>query len=137
MPAFQLCATFDLFPDNTQLLTSFSLAGFDFTTLGSNPKIFISTRGDEWGLKFPNNGIEIVLPVPLPTVNLRLGTFTGAVDISAIDSSGNVARKRTIPELNRYVNVRISAPEIASLVLTGGANEAILAHICVAFSVSR
>ena len=135
MPAFQLCATFDLFPDNTQLLTSFSLAGFDFTTLGSNPQIFTNTKGDECGLKFPNNGIEIVLPVPLPTVNLRLGTFGGPVDISATDSSGSIVRKRTIPELKRYVNVRLSAPEIASLVLTGGGNEAILAHICVAISV--
>jgi len=135
MPAVQLCATFDLFPDNTQLITSFSLAGFDFTTLGSNSKIFISTTGSECGLKFPNNGIEIVLPVPLPTVNLRLGTFVGPVDISATDSSGSIVRKRIIPELNRYVNVRLSAPEIASLVLTGGGNEAMLAYICVAVSV--
>ena len=135
MPAFQLCATFDLFPDNTQLLASFSLAGFDLTTLGSNPKISINTKDNESGLKFPNNGIEIVLPVPLPTVNLRLGTFDGAVDITAMDSSGIIVRKRTIPELNRYINVRLSAPEIASLVLSGGGNEAILAHICVAISV--
>lgn len=135
MPAFQLCATFDLFPDNTQLLTSFSLAGFDFTTLGSNPKISINTKANECGLNFPNNGIEIVLPVPLPTVNLRLGTFVGAVDISAADSSGGIVRRRTIPGLNRYVNVRLSAPEIASLVLTGGDNEAMLSHICVSVSV--
>lgn len=135
MPAFQLCATFDLFPDNTQLLTSFSLAGFDFTTLGSDPKISINTRGNECGLKFPSNGIEIVLPVPLPTVNLRLGTFIGPVDISAADSSGSIVRKRTIPGLNRYVNVRLSAPEIASLVLSGGDNEAMLSHICISVSV--
>jgi hypothetical protein len=135
MPAFQLCATFDLFPDNTQLLPSFSLAGFDFTTLGSNPKIFISSKGNERGLQFPRNGIEIVLPVPLSTVNLRLGTFDSSVDISAMDSSGNIVRKRTISELNRYVNMRLSAPEIASLVLTGGANESILVHICISVSV--
>ena len=135
MPAFQLCATFELFPDNVQLLSSFSLAGFDFTTLGSNPKIFSTTKGSECGLKFPVNGIEIVLPIPLPTVNLRLGTFDGPVDISATDSSGSIVRKRTIPEFNRYVNVRLSAPEIASLILTGGGNEALLAHICVSVSV--
>ena len=135
MPAFQLCATFDLFTENTQLLTSFSLAGFDFTTLGSNPKIFINTKGNEHGLKFPNNGIEIILPVPLPTVNLRLGTFGGSVDISAADSSGNIIRKRNIPEVSRYVNVRMSAPEIASLVLIGGGNEAMLSQICIAVSV--
>ena len=135
MPAFQLCATFDLFPENAQLHTSFSIAGFDFTTLGSNPKIFVNNKGNDCGLNFPSNGIEIVLPVPLPTVNLRLGTFSGSVDISAADSSGGVVRKRTIPQLNRYINVRLSAPEIASLTLTGGGNEAILGHICVAISV--
>ena len=135
MPAFQLCATFDLFPDNTQLLTSFSLAGYDFTTLGSNPKIFTNTIGNECGLKFPGNGIEIVLPIPLPTVNLRLGTFSGPVDISAMDSSGTIVRERTIAELNRFVNVRLSGPEIASLVLTSGGNEAMLAYICVTVSV--
>ena len=135
MPAFQLCATFDLFPDNTQLLTSFSLAGFDFTTFGSNPKIFTYTKGSESGLRFQSNGIEIVLPVPLPTVNLRLGTFGGPVDISATDSSGSIVRNRTISEFNRYVNVRLSAPEIAALVLTGGGNEAMLVHICVTVSV--
>lgn len=135
MPAFQLCATFDLFPDNTQLLSSFSLAGFDFTALGSNPKIFTNTRSGECGLMFPSNGIEIVLPVPLATANLRLGTFGGPVDISAADSSGSIVRKRTISVLDRYVNVRLSAPEIASLVITGGGNEAMLAHICVSVSV--
>ena len=135
MPAFQLCATFDLFPDNTQLLTSFSLAGYDFTTLGSNPKIFTNTIGNECGLKFPGNGIEIVLPIPLPTVNLRLGTFSGPVDISAMDSSGTIVRERTIAELNRFVNVRLSGPEIASLVLISGGNEAILTYICVTVSV--
>lgn len=135
MPAFQLCATFELFPDNVQLLSSFSLAGFDFTTLGSNPKIFSATKNNESGIKFPVNGIEIVLPVPLPTVNLRLGTFGEPVYISATDSSGSIVRKRTMPKFNRYVNVRLSAPEIASLILTGGGNEALLVHICVSVSV--
>ncbi|MBW1799783.1 MAG: hypothetical protein JRJ85_03540 [Deltaproteobacteria bacterium] len=58
--------------------------------MGSNPKIFVNAKDNERGLQFPNNGIEIVLPVPLPTVDLRLGTFVGGVDISATDNSGSI-----------------------------------------------
>ena len=131
MSAFQLCATFDLFPGSTQFLSSFSFAGFNFTILGSNQKVYISVNGNDQGLKFPNNGIEIVLPVPMTTVNLKIGTFGGPVDISAADSSGNIVRKKNVPELKHYINVRLSAPEIASLLLTGGRDEAVLANICV------
>lgn len=134
MTNFQLCATFDLFPASTQFLSSFSLAGFNFTILGSNPKVSISVNGDGKGLRFPNNGIEIVLPVPMTTVNLRVGTFGGAVDISAADSSGNTVRKKTISEQKQYINIRLSAPEIASILLSGGRDEAILKNICVSVS---
>ena len=134
MSAFQLCATFDLFASNTQFLSSFTLAGFNFTLLGSNPKVSISVNGGGQGLRFPNNGIDIVLPVPMTTVNLRIGTFGGPVDISAADSSGNIVRKKNIAEQKYYTNIRLSAPEIASILLTGGRGEAILANICVSAS---
>ena len=131
MSAFQLCATFDLFTASTQFLSNFSFAGFNFAVLGSNPKVSISVTGNGQGLKFPNNGIDIELPVPMTTVNLRVGSFGGPVDISALDSSGNIVRKKTISEQKHYINMRLSAPEIASLTLTGGRDEAVLAGICV------
>lgn len=134
MPNFQLCATFDFFEGSTPFLSNFSLAGFNFSILGSNPKVSINVNGNERGLKFPNNGIEIVLPVPVTTVNLRIGTFSGSVDISAADSSGSIVRKKTIPAIKNCANVRLSAPEISSLVLTGGRDDAILVNICVAAS---
>ena len=134
MSVFQLCAAFDLFAGSTQFLSSFSLSGFNFTILGSNPKVSISVNGNEQGLRFPNNGMEIVLPVPLSTVNLRVGTFGGPVDLSALDSSGNIVRKKSLPEQKRYINIRLSAPEIASITLTGGRDEAVLASICISAS---
>ena len=134
MPAFQLCATFDFFEGSSPFLSNFSLAGFNFSILGSNPKVSINVNGNERGLKFPNNGIEIVLPVPITTVNLRVGVFGGPVDISAADSSGIIVRKKTIPEQKNCINIRLSAPEIASLVLTGGRNEAVLVNVCVSVS---
>ena len=134
MSAFQLCAAFDLFAGSTQFLSSFSISGFNFTILGSNPKVSISVNGNYQGLRFPNNGMEIVLPVPMTTVNLTIGTFGCPVDISATDSAGNLVRKKSIPEQKRYINIRLSAPEIASLTLTGGRDEAVLANICVTVS---
>lgn len=134
MSTFQLCATFDLFAGSTQFLSSFSFAGFNFTILGSNPQVSISVNGNGQGLRFPNNGIDIVLPVPMTTVNLRVGTFGGPVDISAADSSGNVVRKKSVSEQKYYTNVRLSAPEIASILLTGGRDEAVLSNICVSVS---
>ena len=131
MSVFQLCATFDLFGGSTQFLSSFSFAGFNFTVLGSNPKASIIVNGNDHGLRFSNNGIDIVLPVPMTTVDLRIGTFGGPVDISAADSSGNIVRKKSFPELKHYINVRLSAPEIASLLLTGGRGDAVLINICV------
>ena len=134
MSAFQLCAAFDLFAGSTQFLSSFSISGFNFTILGSNPKASISVNGNGQGLRFPNNGMEIVLPVPMTTVNLTIGTFGGPVDISAADSAGNLVRKKSIPEQKRYINMRLSAPEIASLTLNGGRDEAVLTNICVIVS---
>lgn len=131
---FQLCATFDFFDGSTPFLSNFSLAGFNFSILGSNPRVSINVNGNERGLKFPNNGIEIVLPVPVTTINLRVGTFGGPVDISAADSSGSIVRKKSVPALKNCINIRLSAPEISSLVLTGGRDEAILVNICISAS---
>lgn len=133
--AFQLCADFSLFPDNTQLGPGFSLAGFDFTQPAGGLLMFVNATGGSKGLQFPDQGIEITLPIPCATVNLRIGTFAGPVDITAFDSTGAIVRQRTVPGNNQYNNVRISAPDIASLALSRGGNEGILASICVAITV--
>jgi hypothetical protein len=135
MSAFQLCADFTLFLDNTVLGPSFTLAAFEFDQLGGNPdQLFVNVTGNERGLQFPSQGVEITLPVPLRTVNLRLGTFNGPVDMTALDAAGNTVRQRTVPDLNRYVDRKLSAPEIASVVLSGGGEEGILPRICVAIT---
>ena len=131
MTAFLLCAGFNLFPEKTEFLPNFSFSGFNFNVLGFNPKVYISDNGNERGLKFPNNGLEIELPVPINTVNLRIGTFGGPVDVSALDSSGSVIRKKVAPEQKYYFNIRLSGSDIASLILSGGRNEAILLTACI------
>ncbi|OGO40610.1 MAG: hypothetical protein A2W36_07045 [Chloroflexi bacterium RBG_16_58_14] len=133
--AFKLCADFNLFPDNTQLGPNFSLAGFDFAQPPANMLMFVNETAGEKGLQFPKEGMEITLPIPVAAVRLRLGTFAGPVEIAALDSSGAVVRQRIVPGLNAYVNLRMFAPEIATLLLTQGGNEGILVRICVAICV--
>ncbi|MBZ4421098.1 hypothetical protein [Myxococcus sp. RHSTA-1-4] len=132
---FQLCADFSLFPVGTQLGPSFSLAGFDFVQPSGGILMFVSSTGGSKGLQFPDQGIEITLPVSSASVNLRIGTFAGPVDIAALDSTGAVVRNRTVPGNNQYNNVRLSAPDIASLTLSGGMSEGVLASICVSICV--
>jgi hypothetical protein len=141
MPAFTLCADFTLFPVTsppTQLPSHFILAGFTFQQLGgpSGPWSVNSLNGCQ-GLQLAAAGptpqeVQITLPVPVSTVSLGIGNFGQAVDIAALDSSGNTVKKMTIPHLNNCVNTSIQAPEISSLVLTSQDFESILERICEA-----
>lgn len=129
--ALTLCADFHLFPDNTELGPDFSLGGYDFSQPTGSNNMFVNVTGGEKGLQFPPEGVEIALPVPVSEVRFRLGTFAGPVEVAAFDSAGTVVRKRTIPGTNSYVNLRVFAPEIASLMLLEGGGEGILVRICV------
>lgn len=133
--AFRLCADFALLPDDTALGPQFSLAGFIFQDLGGTIASFVNETGTEKGLQFHDSGLEVVLPVPVSQVELRLGTFAGPVDIAAVDSTGTTVRTRTVPGTNSYGTVRLFAPEIASIVFTQGGNEAILTEICINLTV--
>jgi hypothetical protein len=129
--ALTLCANFRVFPDNTQLGPDFSLSGFDFAQPPGSNNMFVNVTGGEKGLQFPPEGVEITLPWPVSEARLRVGTFSGPVEVTALDSTGSVVRSRTVPGTNSYVNLRIFAPEIASLILSEGGGEGILVRICV------
>jgi hypothetical protein len=133
MPAFNLCANFSLFADDTPFPPNFTLAAFDFDQLGG-PQWFVNITGAERGLQFPPQGMEITIPVPVRTVRFRIGTFNGPVDIAALDSAGTTVKTKTIPALNSYVTTSIHAPEISSVVLTNGGSEGILVRICEAIT---
>ena len=136
MPAFNLCADFTLYSANTPFPVHFMIAAFDFGQLGGPhfPQLLVNTTASERGLRFPQQGMNIILPVPEQTVRLRIGTFNGPVDIEAVDSLGTTVKTKSIPSLNTYVNTSIRAPEISAVNLTGGGNEAILVRICVTIS---
>jgi hypothetical protein len=127
----RLCVDFHLFPDNTQLGPAFSLAGFDFLQPANALIMFVNQTGGEKGLQFPDEGMEVTLPLLVTSVRLRLGTFAGPVDIAALDSAGTVVSQKTVPGLNAYTNVRMFGPEIATLRFKGGGNEGILVRLCI------
>lgn len=132
----KLCADFAPFPDNTVLGPSFSLAGYKFTQpAGSTPLMFVNITGSERGLQFPHQGVRIKLPAPVKKVSLRLGAFASPVDIIARSKTGAVVYTSTLNTLNTYVNINISAPNIATLVLRKGNNEGILVKICVTLRI--
>jgi hypothetical protein len=97
--------------------------------------MFVNVTGSEKGLQFPEQGIEITLPVPVTRVTLRVGAFNGPVDINALDSMGTVVGTKTITIFNVYVNVGMGAPEIATITLSNGGNEGILVRICETITV--
>lgn len=134
-----LCAEFAIFPDNHKLGQSFTLAGFNFKQLGGTLMMFVNDTAGERGLQFPKEGIEITLPIPLPNVMLRLGTFAGPVKIVALNSSGKEIHKQEVPGLNKYIDLKIppslTREKTASLRLTGGGNEGLIPRICVEISV--
>lgn len=130
MSGFTLCADFNLFPDNHRLGPNFSLAAFNFAQVGGNP-MFVNITGNERGLQFPQEGIEISLPVVTDSVVLRLGTFAGKVEIEVLNSARNIVRQQTVQGINMYITVRLLAPEIATIILREGGNEGIIPSICV------
>lgn len=134
--AFTLCLSFGLFPDNTSLGPSFQLGGVAFRDLGSHPS-FVNDTGFERGLQFHADGVEIALPAPVGAVDMRLGTFAGEMSIVAKNPAGAVVATQTVPGLNRFVDVRLVGADIATIALTKGGNEGILARLCVAYSTCR
>lgn len=128
--AIHLCAEFGLFPDNTLLGPNFTLSSFVFRDLGT-PESFVNETAGEKGLQFSDTGLEVVLPAVTRSVDFRLGTFAGPVEITGRDLAGTVVVTQNVPGLNRYIDLRLVAPEIASVRLTGGGNEGILVRICL------
>ena len=130
MLALHLCADFVLFPDNHQFFAPFMMSGYDFSQPAGGMIMFVNQTGAEKGLQFPEAGIEIVLPVAVPRVTLRLGAFSGPIEINALDGAGAIVATRTIITLNVFLNVVMRAPEIATITLSKGGNEGILVSIC-------
>lgn len=133
--AVTLCAQFGLIPDNTKMGASFELSGFVFRDLGSSPGMFVNETAGEHGLQFMKAGLSVALPAPVTTVDLRVGVFSGPVNVRARNAAGNIVATQTVPGINKYVDIRLVATEITTVELTDGGDEGSLSRVCVAVAV--
>ena len=77
----------------------------------------------------------MALPSVATAVDLRVGAFAGPVTIRARDLAGTVVATQTVPAVNRFVVIRLVAAEIATVELTDGGHEGILAKVCLSLAV--
>lgn len=124
------CASFELFPDNTEFGSSFALAGYIFRELGAGSSLFVNESGNGKGLQFPPDGVEVTLPVVVSSVEFKAAAFAGPVFATAVDSAGKPLRQVTVTR-GEFQQFRVSAPGIAALKFTEGGNEGIVSEICV------
>lgn len=129
--AVTLCAQFGLFPDDTKMGDGFELGGFLFRDLGSSPSIFVNETSGERGLQFQKAGVAVVFPTIVTSVDLRVGTFAGPVTVQGKNAAGGVVATQTVPATNRFVDIRLLGTDIASVELTEGGGEGLLAKICI------
>lgn len=125
-----ICASFELFPDNTNLGSGFSLAGYLFRELGGGASLFVNESGGGIGLQFPREGVHVTLPTTVSAVEFTAAAFAGPVTVDALDSGGNIVRHTTVSN-GVFQTVRLFAPEIVALQFADGSNEGIISEICV------
>lgn len=129
---FLLCADFTLFPDDTQLGPAFMLAAMDFQdTAGGLPASFVNETAGERGLQFPDSGLEVDLPTPVPSARLRVGQFNSDYTIEGINFAGAVVSTFTMSFPNSYRNVRLRGPDLSLIRFTGGGNEGSVVSLCI------
>lgn len=128
--SFKLCVDFSLFPGNTALGPTFSLAGFGFSQPGG-PDMFVDAAGER-GLRFPDQGMIVKLPVAVPSVSMRVGMNAGPIKIVAKDKQGSqVAAQTAVFNAFGDVSMQSGGGPIAILEVTGGDNEAQLVQLCI------
>ncbi|MCQ0968894.1 hypothetical protein MLD63_00390 (plasmid) [Paracoccus sp. TK19116] len=111
----------------TVLNRDFGLRLVDWVDAAANPP----RRGQDGGpeLQFPDKGVEIVPDAPLSSISIGIFSGAGPVSASAFDASGAMIA-RVEDEARDPVDLHLSAPGIARVIVTGGNNEAIIFRLC-------
>lgn len=129
-----LCLDFLMFPDNTPMPLPFTLAGFQFAFFSTGVQAFVNESGGGKGLQFPDQGLKVLLPLPVTRLSLTLGQFAGPIQITLSNSAGATAATGATAAPNAYSNHPFVLRRRASLVtLRGGTNEGILSKLCITF----
>jgi hypothetical protein len=129
--SFLLCADFPIFPDDTSLGPAFTFAAMDFQdAVGGAVVSFVNDTGGERALQFPDTGLEVDLPVPVPWARLRVGQFSSPYTIEGLDLAGTVVSTFPMNSPNSYRNVRLRGPDLSRIRFTGGGNEGSIVSLC-------
>ena len=129
-----LCLDFLMFPDNTPMPLPFALAGFQFAFFSGGPQAFINESGGGKGLQFPDQGLKILLPLPVTKLSLTLGEFASPIQIELSNRAGARIATRATAAPNAYTNFPFLLRRRVTLVtLRGGTHEGILSELCITF----
>jgi hypothetical protein len=143
-----ICQDFYALPDNTPFPqlpplppapSNFTLGIFGFRQLGGTDPLFVNVTDAPGslfvpgkGLQFPPPGLEITPLFKRARATLSIGTFSQAVEVTALDRSGAVLALVVVPANNRYNTVPIQTRRrIDRFVLTGGGFEGVFERICM------
>lgn len=103
---------------------------FQDASPGPNPSFVNLTMGER-GLQFPDSGLEVDLPIPVPWVRMRVGRFATPYTIECLDQSGIVVAAHTMNIANAYQNLRLRGPDISLVRFMGGNNEGVVVSLCI------
>lgn len=129
-----LCLDFLMFPDNTPMPLPFTLASFQFAFFSTGMQAFVNESGGGKGLQFPDQGLKVLLPLPVTRLNLTLGQFASPIQITLSNSLGATVATANTNSPSAYSNYPFALRRKVSLVtLRGGGNEGILSKLCITF----
>jgi hypothetical protein len=128
--AITLQAEFSLFPDNTVLGPTFTLAAYRFTDIGAPPS-FVNVSGAVKGLQFAIAGVRVRLPAVIDRVTIRAAAFAGPFNIIGKDSAGATLITRVVPGDNAPHTITLIRPGLARVDFIGGNNEGVIISMSV------
>jgi hypothetical protein len=125
------CASFAADPVDTQMGSSFTRDGYEFTSIDTSflPRT-IDLGGGTIALEFGDGGLEIALPGVSGSVDLEAVARATPITVDGLDGGGAVVATVTLPQQSALAHYQLVAAAITKVRLTGGQNEGLLASIC-------
>ena len=123
-------ADFSILPPGMNIPIVFQIAGITFlANPPSVPRMMDSGNPRERGYGFKEQGVTVVLPIEVSSVEVRMCLFAGDVEIEALSSNGTSVVRRPVQNMNRCEDVHLSGERITVIRFTGGRNEASIVRL--------
>ena len=115
-----------------QRVYRFLVRSYPITALSFKLRLVTYTSASVTGLFIPRDGgLKVTLPNHVSSVDFEVGANNSPLDVKAFDGNGNVVAKHTIPETVTPVAAQLSGKDIAYLLFETGANENVVAKVCI------